>query len=135
MFVSTDSHGQISIFGFGSEASYLDMPKEQFFHTDYMPLIRERNTILDERTKLPPHCMPYPFLVNFLRVPHEPRIQRMIEGKAALTNEEFQKYLVKQDDQVRIEDGLEEVPYQTAYVVNKNLIQPLNEIQLRFVDI
>ena len=38
---------------------------EQFFHTDYRPLMRDRNHyVVDEQTQLPPHLLPPPYLVN-----------------------------------------------------------------------
>ena len=38
---------------------------EQFFHTDYRPLMRDRNQyVVDEQTQLPPHLLPPPYLVN-----------------------------------------------------------------------
>ena len=38
---------------------------EQFFHTDYRPLMRDRNQyVVDEQTQLPPHLLPPPYLVD-----------------------------------------------------------------------
>ena len=38
---------------------------EQFFHTDYRPLMRDRNHyVVDEQTQLPPHLLPPPYLVD-----------------------------------------------------------------------
>lgn len=38
---------------------------EQFFHTDYRPLMRDRNHyVVDEQTQLLPHLLPPPYLVN-----------------------------------------------------------------------
>ena len=40
-------------------------PDEQFFHTDYRPLIRDRNHfVVDEQAQIPPHLLPPPYLVS-----------------------------------------------------------------------
>ncbi|KAK7882912.1 hypothetical protein WMY93_029086 [Mugilogobius chulae] len=64
-FASTDSHGHLLIFGFGSSKPYEKLPDQVFFHTDYRPLIRDANGfVLDEQTQQAPHLMPPPFLVD-----------------------------------------------------------------------
>lgn len=64
-FVSTDKMGNLSIFGFGeTPEEYQLTPEELYFNTDYDKLSRERNTIIDQRTKLPPHLMPYGYLTD-----------------------------------------------------------------------
>lgn len=40
-------------------------PKEQFFHTDYRPLMRDNHHyVVDEQSQLPPHLLPPPYLVD-----------------------------------------------------------------------
>eukprot|EP00057_Strongylocentrotus_purpuratus_P011327 XP_011665801.1 PREDICTED: PH-interacting protein [Strongylocentrotus purpuratus] len=81
-FVATDSHGHFSIFGMGSSKPYDKVPKEQFFHTDYRPLVRDANNyVLDEQTQQAPHLMPPPFLVDIDGNPHPPRYQRLVPGR------------------------------------------------------
>ncbi|KAK3741718.1 hypothetical protein QZH41_012911 [Actinostola sp. cb2023] len=49
-FACTDSHGHLCIFGYGSSEPFSKVPSEQFFHTDYRPLIRDVNHyVLDEQ--------------------------------------------------------------------------------------
>ncbi|XP_006815970.1 PH-interacting protein-like [Saccoglossus kowalevskii] len=82
LFSTTDSHGHLSIFGFGSSDSYQKVPTEQFFHTDYRPLIRDANNfVLDEQTQQAPHLMPPPFLVDVDGNPYAPEYQRLVPGR------------------------------------------------------
>ena len=79
---STDSHGHLKIYGFGSSEKYDKIPREVFFHTDYRPLVRDINHyVIDEQTQCPPHLMPPPFLVDIDGNPHEPRFQRLVPGR------------------------------------------------------
>ncbi|KAL9968709.1 hypothetical protein ACROYT_G020827 [Oculina patagonica] len=80
-FASTDSHGHLCIFGYGSSDRYSQVPSEQFFHTDYRPLIRDSNNyVLDEQTQTDPHLMPPPFLVDVDGNPHPLHYQRLVPG-------------------------------------------------------
>lgn len=82
LFASTDSHGHISIFGYGSGDPYKKVPDEQFFHTDYRPLIRDaQQHVLDEQTQCAPHLMPPPFLVDIDGNPYPPALQRLVPGR------------------------------------------------------
>lgn len=121
------------MFGFGENDSYQNTPIQQFYHTDYMRITRERNTLpVDERTKLPPHFMPYPFLTHLNGLPHDLEIQRKIVGKSNLTQEEFNKHLIEVDGQLKINDGLEEnVTFQSSNVTLKSLIDPLNDNEIK----
>jgi hypothetical protein len=70
MLASTDSHGYLTIFGFGNDDKYKRIPNELFFHTDYRPLMRDSNEfVVDEQTQQPPHLMQPPFLVNADGIP------------------------------------------------------------------
>eukprot|EP00794_Sanderia_malayensis_P000318 gene318-948_t len=81
-FAASDSHGHVCIFGFGSDRPYEQVPYEQFFHTDYRPLIRDANNyVLDEQTQTAPHLMPPPFLVDVDGNPHPPMYQLLIPGR------------------------------------------------------
>eukprot|EP00795_Rhopilema_esculentum_P017794 gene17794-9472_t len=83
-FAVSDSHGHLCIFGFGSDEPFKKVPYEQFFHTDYRPLIRDANNfILDEQTQMAPHLMPPPFLVDVDGNPHPPFYQLLIPGRNA----------------------------------------------------
>ncbi|XP_073258237.1 PH-interacting protein-like [Porites lutea] len=80
-FACTDSHGHLCIFGYGSSDRYSRVPSEQFFHTDYRPLIRDSNNyVLDEQTQTDPHLMPPPFLVDVDGNPHPIHFQRLVPG-------------------------------------------------------
>ncbi|KAI1294611.1 Bromodomain and WD repeat-containing protein 1 [Halotydeus destructor] len=81
-FASTDSHGHITLFGFGSNERYQKVPEHVFFHTDYRPLIRDTNNyVIDEQTQCPPHLMSPPFLVDIDGNPHPPALQRLVPGR------------------------------------------------------
>jgi len=107
----TDSHGHIIIFSYGDGGAYtkvsvasvpcfffisvccdfsnvagtavsLQVPEEQFFHTDYRPLIHDSfGAVLDEQTQQAPHRMPPPFLVDVDGNPHPPDLQRLVPGR------------------------------------------------------
>ncbi|OUC41253.1 putative Bromodomain protein [Trichinella nativa] len=79
-FAAVDSLGSTLFFGLHHE--YPPVPVEQFFHTDYRPLLAdEAEYVVDEQTQLPPHLMPPPFLVNAEGEPYPPAEQRFVPGK------------------------------------------------------
>jgi hypothetical protein len=89
MIAATDSHGFLTVFGFGStdDTRYKRTPREQFFHTDYRPLMRDQNGhVLDEQTQQPPHLMPPPFLVDADGNPYPADTQRLVPGRENLTD-------------------------------------------------
>ncbi|KAM8976981.1 bromodomain and WD repeat-containing protein 1 [Pelodytes ibericus] len=90
---STDSHGHLLIFGFGSSKAYDRIPDQMFFHTDYRPLCRDAsNYVLDEQTQQAPHLMPPPFLVDVDGNPHPPKYQRLVPGRETCAD----KHLIPQ---------------------------------------
>ena len=65
-------------------------PTEQFFHTDYRPLMRDSNNyVLDEQTQKAPHLMPPPFLVDMDGNPHPPEVQRLVPGREHLKRDQL----------------------------------------------
>ena len=67
---------------FESTTWLFQCPDDQFFHTDYRPLIRDSNNyVLDEQTQQPPHLMPPPFLVDIDGNPHPPAMQKLVPGR------------------------------------------------------
>ncbi|RWS17105.1 bromodomain and WD repeat-containing protein 3-like protein [Dinothrombium tinctorium] len=98
-FASTDSHGHITIYGFGSNERYKKVPKEVFFHTDYRPLIRDaHHYVIDEQTQCAPHLMPPPFLVDIDGNPYEPIIQRLVPGRENCNDEQLVPYISIQNE-------------------------------------
>lgn len=94
IFASTDSHGHLSIFGYGSNDNYKKVPDEQFFHTDYRPLIRDANHhVLDEQTQCAPHLMPPPFLVDIDGNPYPPNLQRLVPGRENCNDSQLIPYI------------------------------------------
>nr|XP_042900539.1 bromodomain and WD repeat-containing protein 3 [Parasteatoda tepidariorum] len=94
MFASTDSHGHLSIFGFGSADRYKKVPEEQFFHTDYRPLIRDiHHHVLDEQTQTAPHLLPPPFLVDIDGNPYPPQFQRLVPGREYCNDSQLVPYV------------------------------------------
>ncbi|XP_033635345.1 bromodomain and WD repeat-containing protein 3-like [Asterias rubens] len=84
---ATDSHGHLAIFGWGSSERYSKVPFEQFFHTDYRPLMRDANNfVLDEQTQQAPHLMPPPFLVDMDGNPHPIQYQKLVPGRENCTS-------------------------------------------------
>ncbi|XP_065677102.1 bromodomain and WD repeat-containing protein 3 isoform X2 [Hydra vulgaris] len=81
---ATDSHGHLLLVGFGSDERFLNVPYEQFFHTDYRPIIRDANNyVIDEQTQTAPHLMYPPFLVDVDGNPHIETYQLLIPGRTA----------------------------------------------------
>ncbi|XP_039263510.2 bromodomain and WD repeat-containing protein 3-like [Styela clava] len=81
-FACTDSHGHLLLFGFGDGKPYTKSPVQQFFHTDYRPLIRDQHGyVLDEQTQQAPHLMPPPFLVDVDGNPYPTDLQRLVPGR------------------------------------------------------
>jgi len=123
----------VSIFGFGETPdTYKSIPNELFFHNDYHKVVRERNTVIDQRTKLPPHFMPYGYLTNILGLPHDLEAQRRVPGRADLTQEELSSRFVQIDGNTRINDGLSEIAFQTANLTHKELVPPLSDALLEY---
>lgn len=77
--VSTDSYGCVTLYSILSDALTKNTPKEQFFSTDYVPLIWDvEHSCLDSDTHMPPHMMPPPYLVDADNVPLPPHQQNII---------------------------------------------------------
>lgn len=91
----------------------LQHPKEQFFHTDYHPLMRDRNHyVVDEQTQLPPHLLPPPYLVDIDGHAHPAcyqeallRLVRPVEQvrqeRSAEEMEDYDEYMKKHLSQVK----------------------------------
>ncbi|XP_065906501.1 bromodomain and WD repeat-containing protein 3-like isoform X2 [Dysidea avara] len=78
-FAATDALGHLILFGFGDDQPYQKFPDEQFFHTDYRPLMWDRdNNVLDEQSQRPPHLMPPPYLVDIDGHPHPLKGQNVV---------------------------------------------------------
>ncbi|EEC15316.1 WD-repeat protein, putative, partial [Ixodes scapularis] len=95
LFASTDSHGHISVFGYGSSDPYKKASQSlQFFHTDYRPLIRDaQQHVLDEQTQCAPHLMPPPFLVDIDGNPYPPALQRLVPGRERCHDSQLVPYV------------------------------------------
>jgi hypothetical protein len=95
MIAATDSHGYLTIFGFGNDDHYKRVPNEQFFHTDYRPLMRDANDfVVDEQTQQPPHLMQPPFLVNADGNPYDLEFQRLVPGRENLTDAQLNPHVI-----------------------------------------
>jgi hypothetical protein len=90
MFAATDSHGHLSLFGYGSPENYKNVPNDQFFHTDYHAIIKDRyNVTLDKKSGVQPHLLPPPLLINSLNAPYELKYQRFVQGRENMSQEEY----------------------------------------------
>lgn len=70
------------------------MPYEQFFHTDYRPLMRDaRQLVLDEQTQLAPHLLPPPLLVDRDGNPQPAAAQRLVPGRQDQTEQQLMPLL------------------------------------------
>uniref|UniRef100_H2ZK12 BRWD/PHIP N-terminal domain-containing protein n=1 Tax=Ciona savignyi TaxID=51511 RepID=H2ZK12_CIOSA len=97
----TDSHGHLILFGYGDGSVYKKVPEEQFFHTDYRPLLHDSfGGVLDEQTQQAPNRMPPPFLVDVDGNPHPPAFQRLVPGRQQLSNDSLIPMVVAADNGV-----------------------------------
>lgn len=79
------------------------VPEEQFFHTDYRPLIRDiHHHVLDEQTQTAPHLLPPPFLVDIDGNPYPPNFQRLVPGREHHNDSQLVPYVA-----VSAEGGLD----------------------------
>uniref|UniRef100_A0A915PM02 Bromo domain-containing protein n=1 Tax=Setaria digitata TaxID=48799 RepID=A0A915PM02_9BILA len=86
---AVDSHGHLSILGVGTNQMAKTTPKEQFFHTDYMPLILdENNYFVDEETEIAPHLMGPPRMVDADGVDYDDDVQAMVPGRDLLLRDD-----------------------------------------------
>ena len=82
MIAAVDMFGSLNVYGPGSAAAYARTPDEQFFHTDFRPLMKDaRGFVVDEQTVLAPNMMQPPFLVNSHGVPYPADDQRFVPGR------------------------------------------------------
>ena len=104
MFAATDSHGFLSIFGFGKGDNFKQIPEQIFFHTDYRPLMHDANGFaIDEQTQRAPHLMQPPFLVDADGNPHPKDYQRLVPGRENLSEAQLEP------DMITNENGIAEI--------------------------
>ncbi len=116
MIAATDSHGYLTIFGFGNDDNYRRIPNEQFFHTDYRPLMRDTSDfVVDEQTQQPPHLMPPPFLVTADGNPYDLEYQRLVPGRENLSDAQLNPQVITN------ERGLPEIIGETADEIEQNV--------------
>jgi len=90
MVATTDCHGFLSFYGFGSSDLYKPLPREMFFHTDYRPVIRDLNNfVMDENTHIAPHLLPRPILVDMNGNPYSQQYQKLVPD-----HERGEKYVI-----------------------------------------
>ena len=132
MFASTDSHGYLTLYGYGSASKYQNTPGEQFFHTDYRPLNRDKfNRIVDKKTGVEAHLLPPSVLINSINVPHTFEYQKLVKGMENLTEIEFAKRLVQNGDGTV--DVIDECDIQNNTNVkffHKDIIHRLDSVEL-----
>lgn len=74
-FVTGDSYGTWSHFGFQDARKYRDLPRSQFFHNDTAALVRDaRELVLDQATQQPPHALPLT-LCDAYKNAYDPELQ------------------------------------------------------------
>ena len=93
--------------------TYIQHPHDQFFHTDYRPLMRDRNHfVVDEQSQLSPHLLPPPYLVDIDGHAHPDRYQEAIlrlirpaklvkQEKASEEDEDYDEYMKRHLEQVK----------------------------------
>ena len=105
--------GQITLSYLLSTHTHTKYPKEQFFHTDYHPLMQDRNHyVVDETTQLPPHLLPPPYLVDIDGNAHLARHQEAIlklfrpveqarQDRSSDEAEDYDEYMKKHLSQIK----------------------------------
>jgi bromodomain and WD repeat domain-containing protein 1/3 len=145
MFAATDSHGYLTMYGFGNGERYLRVPREQFFHSDYRPLMHDLNGFaVDEQTQQAPHLMPPPFLVNADGNPYSAEYQRLVPGRENLTDAQLTPHTilnengvaeiigdrVDEDDNESNEEEQQRQRNRFRHMWVKDLIRPLDSVTL-----
>ena len=101
MFAATDSHGYLTIYGFGNDDNYKRIPRELFFHTDYRPLMHDTNGYaIDEQTQQLPHLMQPPFIVDADGNPYSAELQRLVPGRENLTDAQLAPHIITNENGV-----------------------------------
>ena len=99
MFAATDSHGFLSLFGFGKGESFQLIPEQIFFHTDYRPLMHDANGFaIDEQTQRAPHLMQPPFLVDADGNPYPTEFQRLVPGRENLSAAQLEPDIITNEN-------------------------------------
>lgn len=99
MFAATDSHGYLILYGYENTDKYANTPTEQFFHTDYRPLSRDRyNRAIDKKTGIETHLLPPSILLSASSVPYKVEVQRLIQGLENITEAEYSQRIVQNGD-------------------------------------
>ncbi|VDO32560.1 unnamed protein product [Haemonchus placei] len=103
---AVDSLGHLTIYSVASKSTR-PVPKQQFFNTDYSPLLMDdTGWVLDEATGIAPQLLPPPLLTDQDLVPLADEWQDTVPGRdllqkevsavADLENEEFETELLKE---------------------------------------
>ncbi|KAE9548571.1 hypothetical protein FO519_008222 [Halicephalobus sp. NKZ332] len=80
-----DDSGSVTFIGLGRNDVAKKVPRQQFFHSDYLPCGNDVNNFtIDLQTRLPPHLNNPPMLVQLENIPHAVEWQRKIPGRAAM---------------------------------------------------
>lgn len=139
MFAATDSHGYLTMLGFGNDDVFKKTPNEQFFHTDYRPLMRDSNDfVVDEQTQQPPHLMPPPFLVNADGNPYGREYQRLVPGRENLCDAQLNPHVITNERGIteiigdaEAEEGTDVLTARRATQWLKDIIKPLDPVILK----
>ncbi|WKX91473.1 hypothetical protein Q1695_009928 [Nippostrongylus brasiliensis] len=78
---AVDSLGHLTVYGVASKSTRL-VPKQQFFDTDYSPLLMDdTGWVIDESTGIAPHLLPPPLLTDQDLVPLADEWQKAVPGR------------------------------------------------------
>ncbi|VDM69878.1 unnamed protein product [Strongylus vulgaris] len=78
---AVDSLGHLTVYGVASKSTR-SIPKQQFFNTDYMPLLMDdTGWVVDEATGVVPHLLPPPLLTDQDLVPLADEWQNAVPGR------------------------------------------------------
>ena len=128
MFAATDSHGFLSLFGFGKNESYKHIPEQIFFHTDYRPLMHDSNGFaIDEQTQRAPHLMQPPFLVDADGNPYSAEYQRLVPGRENLSEAQLEPDIITNENGVSEIIGERELDNQEEVDIIQNSEASNNE--------
>ncbi|VDN05546.1 unnamed protein product [Thelazia callipaeda] len=128
---AVDSHGHLSILGVGTNQMAKTTPKEQFFHTDYMPLILdENNYFVDEETEIAPHLMGPPRLVDADGIDYDDDIQTMVPGRDLIIRDDS---IIPQNPPWLSREMVSKLPKSTVHIRNMYLIALRHEEENEFL--
>ncbi|CAG2170887.1 unnamed protein product, partial [Oppiella nova] len=104
MFGTSDCYGRLSLFGCDPPEPYNAVPNELFFHSDYHPIanVHHKSMFVDKLTKLEPHLLRIPFLVDLNGCQYPPDVQFVVPGRESTLYHQNEPYVCFSDNKTLV---------------------------------